>query len=192
MAIAQDDDDDVAQDLSESLITPHTLTRQKIPKLRKAIKEAMVRCGLGLSSKFLQTGITLQKRKRRFLCLASMDRKVAKCCSTCCRPVAPNTVKPASHAANAMNEPGIHVQYCELRSNSLFSLATSLFSSLYFFVIVLCFILHVLANKMIQIWQYFLYNAVTIDKKMTVRRMQLLNYRKQCCQIKLENKKGKQ
>ena len=74
-------------DLAESLIMPHMITRQKIPQLHKATKEATMRCGLGLSSTLLQTGITLQKRKRCFLCPAFKDRKVAKCCSTCCRPV---------------------------------------------------------------------------------------------------------
>ena len=142
-------------DLAESLIKPHMMTRQKIPQLHKAAKEAMMRCGLGLSSTSLQTGITLQKKKQCFLCPPSKDRKVAKCCLTCCRSVCPEhsqTSNPASHATNAMNELGIHMQYCELRSNSLFSLATSLFCSLYFFVAVLCFILHVLAIKLIQTW----------------------------------------
>ena len=75
--------------LAESLIIPHMMTRQKIPQLLKATKEAMMRCGLGLSNASFQTGITLQKRKRCFLRPASKDRKVAKCCSTCCRPVCP-------------------------------------------------------------------------------------------------------
>ena len=73
--------------LAKSLILHHMITRQKIPQLHKATKEAMMRCGLGLSSTSLHTGITLQKRKRCFLCPASTDRKVAKCCSTCYRPV---------------------------------------------------------------------------------------------------------
>ena len=76
-------------DLAESLIMPHMMTRQKILQLRGATKGAMMRCGLGHSSTSLQTGITLQKKKRCFLCPATKDRKVAKCCSTCCRPVCP-------------------------------------------------------------------------------------------------------
>ena len=72
-------------DLAESLIMPYTMTRQKIPQLHKSTKEVMMQDGLGLLSTSLQTGITLQKRKRCFLCPASKDRKVAKCC----RPVCP-------------------------------------------------------------------------------------------------------
>ena len=67
-------------DLAESLIMPHMMTRQKIPQLLKATKEAMMRCGLGLSTTFGLTGITLQKKKRCFLCPASKEKKVAKCC----------------------------------------------------------------------------------------------------------------
>ena len=37
-------------DLAESLIMPHTMTTQKIPQLHKVTKEAMIQCGLGLSS----------------------------------------------------------------------------------------------------------------------------------------------
>ena len=103
-------------------------------------------------------------------------------------PCAWNTAKPASHA---MNEPKIQVLSCELRSNFYFRLPHPFFCSLYFFVTVLCFILHALANKILQTWQYFLHNAVAIDKKMTVKSMQLLNYPKQCCLIKFENKKMK-
>ena len=54
-------------------------------------------------------------------------------------PCAQNTAKPASHATNAMNEPGIHVHYCELCSHSIFSFATSLFCSLYFIITVFMF-----------------------------------------------------
>ena len=75
-------------DLANSLIYPYMKTRQKIPQLRKATKEAMVRCGLTLSSAFPRDN-TLPKRKRCVLCMHSKDRKVLKCCSRCCRPVCP-------------------------------------------------------------------------------------------------------
>ena len=74
-------------DLAESLIMPHMMTRQKILQLHKATKEAMMRCSLAFSSTSLQTGITLQKRKRYLLFQTSKGKKVAKFCSTCCRPV---------------------------------------------------------------------------------------------------------
>ena len=75
-------------DLAESLILPHMKTRQKIPQLQKATKEAMVRCGLSFPS-IPPPESMLQKRKRCSLCPSTKDRKVAKCCSRCCRPVCP-------------------------------------------------------------------------------------------------------
>ena len=90
-------------DLAESLIMLHIMTRQKIPQLHKATKEAMMRCGLGLSSTSLLTGITLQKRKWCFLCPASKNRKIAKCCSTCYRPVCPEHSQ-TSITCNECNE----------------------------------------------------------------------------------------
>ena len=74
-------------DLVESLIMPHMMNRQKIPQLHKTKKEAMMRCGLAFSSTSLQTEITLQRRKPCLLCQTFNDKKVPKCCSTCCRPV---------------------------------------------------------------------------------------------------------
>ncbi|XP_076814690.1 uncharacterized protein LOC143460899 [Clavelina lepadiformis] len=76
-------------DLANCLILPHMMTRQKIPQLHRATREAMVRCGLAFRSTSLQTANTLQKRKRCSLCPHAKDKKVAKCCSRCCRPVCP-------------------------------------------------------------------------------------------------------
>ena len=75
-------------DLADSLISPHMKTRQKIPQLQKATKEAMMRCGLSFSNIPPPENI-LQKRKRFSLCPHTKDRKVAKCCSRCSQPVCP-------------------------------------------------------------------------------------------------------
>ena len=75
-------------DLENSLISPLMKTRQKIPQLQKATKEAWMRCGLYFSNTSPRENI-LQKRKRCSLCPHTKDRKVAKCCSRCSRPVCP-------------------------------------------------------------------------------------------------------
>ena len=74
--------------LADSLIFAHMKTRQKIPQLQKAAKEAMMRCGLSFSNTS-PTENVLQKRKRCLLCPHTKNRKVAKCCSRCFRPVCP-------------------------------------------------------------------------------------------------------
>ncbi|CAK8675583.1 unnamed protein product [Clavelina lepadiformis] len=63
-------------DLANCLILPHMMTRQKIPQLHRATREAMVRCGLAFRSTSLQTANTLQKWKRCSLCPHAKDKKV--------------------------------------------------------------------------------------------------------------------
>ncbi|CAK8677360.1 unnamed protein product [Clavelina lepadiformis] len=48
-------------DLANCLILLHIMTRQKIPQLHRATREAMVRCGLASPSTYLQTANTLQQ-----------------------------------------------------------------------------------------------------------------------------------
>ena len=75
-------------DLADNLILPHMKTRQKIPQLQKATKEAMTRCCISFSNTSPPQNI-LQNRKRCSLCPHTKDRKVAKCCSRCSRHVCP-------------------------------------------------------------------------------------------------------
>ena len=74
--------------LADSLILPHMKTKQKIPQLQKATKEAKMRCGLSFSNTSPPENI-LQKRKRCSLCPHTNDRKVKKCYSRCSQPVCP-------------------------------------------------------------------------------------------------------
>ena len=93
-------------DVVDSLILFHMKTRQKIPQLQKATKEAMMRCGLSFSNTSRPENI-LQKKKRCSLCPHTKDRKMAKCCSRCSRPVCPEqsiTPSPPSHAMNECYE----------------------------------------------------------------------------------------
>ena len=75
-------------DLRDSLILLHMKTRQKIPQIQKATKEATMRCGLSFSNTSPPENI-MQKRKRCSLCPHTKDRKVAKCYSRCSRTVCP-------------------------------------------------------------------------------------------------------
>ena len=75
-------------DLANSLIMRHMTTRQKISQLQRTTNEAMMRCGLAFPTPSQQEN-TMQKRKRCSLHPHTKDRKVAKCCSRCCKPVCP-------------------------------------------------------------------------------------------------------